>query len=110
MPNDSATPYMALVIHETAAPSVGRCMSSAASGMPLTSGQTVSDTLARLAGPPRVIVVGHEHVDDAVAALADFPTMRIAVLTPETTDRMIGTALKVPQVIGLLAWLPAGVR
>jgi len=106
----SATPYLALTIHDSAAPSVGRCMSSAASGMPLIAGARVSDTLARLEGPPRLMIVGHEHVDDALAALGDFPDMRLAVLTPDTTDRLLATARTVPQIVALLAWLPAGVR
>lgn len=107
---DSATPYMALVIHDNAADSVGRCMSSAASGTPLVSGPTVGDTLAKLHGEPRLVVVGHEHLPDAVAALQDHPRMQIAVLVPETSDEILLTALRVPQVVGLLAWLPAGVR
>ncbi|MEN0068008.1 MAG: hypothetical protein AAGA48_38115 [Myxococcota bacterium] len=110
MPQDSATPFMALVIHDAAAPSVGRCMSSAASGMPLIAGPTVADTMGRLAGVCRLMVVGPDQLDEAVAVTKDYPNIRIAVLTPETTDRLIGTALRVPQIVGLLAWLPAGVR
>lgn len=110
MTDRNPIPYMALVIHEGAAPSVGRCMSSAASGMPLTSGKTVAETLARLEGAPRVMVVGHEHLNDAVDAVRDMPQTKLAVLTPETTDRLVAKALEVPQIIGLLAWLPAGVR
>lgn len=106
----SNQPHMALVIDEQAAPSVSRCMSSAASGMTLVSGPTMNQALERLNGDLRLIVVSSQHLPAAVAATKMFPAVRVAVLAHTLDDGMLATALRTPQVMGFLAWRTTGVR
>lgn len=101
---------MALVIDDAAAPSVGRCMTSAASGMPLASGATMNQALERVSGDLRLIVVSSQHLPAAVAATRMHPAARIAVLAHTLDDGMLATALRTPQVMGFLAWRTIGVR
>ena len=106
----SSQPHMALVIDENASPSVGRCMTSAASGMPLVTGTSMNQALERLAGELRLIVVSGQHLPAAIAATRMYPTARIAVLAHAIDDGMLATALRTPQVLGFLAWRAIGVR
>ena len=108
--SQGSQPHMALVIDENAAPSVGRCMTSAASGLPLVTATSMNQALERLAGDLRLIVVSTEHVPAAVAATRMHPRARIAVLAHVIDDAMLATTLRTPQILGFLAWRSIGVR
>ncbi len=103
-------PHMALVIDENAAPSVGRCMTSASSGMPLITGVSMPQALERLRGDLRLLVVSSAHMLPAVACTRMYPSLRIAVLAHQIDDSLLSVAAQTPQVLGFLAWRVIGVR
>ncbi len=101
---------MALVVDEAAAPSVGRCMTSAASGMPLVVGHSINDVMERVRGQLKLLVVGSQHLPATIASARMFPDARIAVLANQVDDALLATSLRSPQVMGFLAWRSVGVR
>lgn len=103
-------PHLALAIDDAAIPGVGRCMTSAASGAPLSSGGSLAAVFDQLRGPLRLLVTDQARLPEAMNWLGRLPDARVLVLTQTIDEGMLSVAARSPKVLGFLAWRQVGVR